>query len=86
MDANPRQRANRAALGGLREGKCEGGTKPDIAPTVITARSAYGSSCRCPLLPLQENMARILIAPLVLLIAALNDSNGGPVRPVSVYR
>lgn len=69
---------------GVRSGGAgEGGTKPDIAPTVITARSAYGSSCRCPLLPLLENMAGILIALLVLLIAGFHDSDGGPVRPVS---
>lgn len=55
----------------------------DIAPTVITARSAYGSSCRA-LCFLPENKDRILNALLILLIAAFRGaqihllvSNGG---------
>lgn len=41
----------------------------DITPTIITARSAYGSSCRA-LCFLPENKDRILSALLILLIAA----------------
>lgn len=45
----------------------------DIAPTVITARSAYGSSCRA-LCFLPENKDRILNALLILLIAAFRGA------------
>lgn len=41
----------------------------DIAPMVITARSAYGSSCHA-LCFLLENMHGILNVPLIQLIAA----------------
>lgn len=50
-----------------------GGTVSDIAPTVITARFDMGAAA-VPSASSLENMAGILIALLILLIAAFHDT------------
>lgn len=53
----------------------------DIAPMVITARSAYGSSCRA-LCFLLENMHGIINAQLILLIAAFQKVRRATQHPL----